>query len=75
MVSFLTAKKFNGSAFVIAITTASLIATYTILDGIAVRRSENAFTFIYWMLLLNGVPMLIYAFFQKLAYEKKTATK
>ena len=75
MVSFLTAKTFNGSAFVIAITTASLIATYTILDGIAVRRSENAFTFIYWMLLLNGVPMLIYAFFSETGLRKKNSYK
>ena len=75
MISFLTAKKFNKSAFIIAITTASLIATYTILDGIAVRRSENAFTFIYWMLLLNGIPMLIYAFFSQTGLRKKNSYK
>jgi len=75
MVSFLTAKKFNRSAFIIAVTTASLIATYTILDGIAVRKSENAFTFIYWMLLLNGIPMLIYAFFSQTGLRKKDSYK
>ena len=75
MISFLTAKKFNKSAFIIAITTAGLIATYTILDGIAVRRSENAFTFIYWMLLLNGIPMLIYAFFSQTGLRKKNSYK
>ena len=75
MISFLTAKKFNRSAFIIAITTASLIATYTILDGIAVRRSENAFTFIYWMLLLNGIPMLVYAFFSRSGFQKKNSYK
>ncbi len=75
MISFLTAKKFNKSAFVIAITTASLIATYTILDGVAVRRSENALTFIYWMLLLNGIPMLIYAFFSETGLQKKSSYK
>ena len=75
MISFLTAKKFNRSAFIIAMTTASLIATYTILDGIAVRRSENAFTFIYWMLLLNGIPMLIYAFFSQSGFQKKNSYK
>ena len=75
MISFLTAKKFNKSAFIIAIMTASLIATYTILDGIAVRRSENAFTFIYWMLLLNGIPMLIYAFFSQTGLRKKSSYK
>ena len=75
MISFLTAKKFNKSAFIIAIMTASLIATYTILDGIAVRRSENAFSFIYWMLLLNGIPMLIYAFFSQTGLRKKSSYK
>ena len=75
IISFLTAKKFNMSAFIIAITTASLIATYTILDGIAVRKSENAFTFIYWMLLLNGIPMLIYAFFSQTGLRKKSSYK
>ena len=75
MISFLTAKKFNKSAFIIAIMTASLIATYTILDGVAVRRSENAFSFIYWMLLLNGIPMLIYAFFSQSGFKKKNSYK
>jgi len=71
MISFLTAKKFNKSAFTIAIITAILIATYTILDGMAVRKSENAFTFIYWMLLLNGIPMLIYALFSETGFQKR----
>ena len=75
MISFLTSKKFNRSAFIIAFMTASLIATYTILDGVAVRRSENAFTFIYWMLLLNGIPMLIYAFFSQTGLRKKNSYK
>ena len=75
MISFLTAKKFNRSAFMIAITTAGLIASYTILDGVAVRKSENAFTFIYWMLLLNGIPMLIYAFCSPTGLRKKIAIK
>jgi drug/metabolite transporter (DMT)-like permease len=73
MISFLTVKKFNKSAFTIAIITAILIATYTILDGMAVRKSENAFTFIYWMLLLNGIPMLIYAFFSETGFRKKNS--
>ena len=75
MISFLTSKKFNRSAFIIAFMTASLIATYTILDGVAVRRSENAFSFIYWMLLLNGIPMLIYAFFSQSGFKKKNSYK
>mgnify|MGYP001571914927 CR=1 FL=1 len=73
MISFLTTRKFNRVAFIIAITTASLIATYTILDGMAVRRSENGFTFIYWMLLLNGIPMLVYALLSKNGLRKKNS--
>ena len=73
MISFLTTRKFNQVAFIIAITTASLIATYTILDGMAVRRSENGFTFIYWMLLLNGIPMLVYALLSKNGLRKKNS--
>ena len=75
MISFLTTKIFNRSAFIIAITTAGLISTYTILDGIAVKKSENAFTFIYWMLLLNGMPMLIYSFFSETGLQKKNSYK
>ena len=75
MISFLTTKKFNRVAFVIAIITASLIATYTILDGIAVRKSENSFTFIYWMLLLNGIPMLVYSLLSKNGMYKKNSYK
>ena len=65
IISFSSAQKFNSKAFFIAITTSILIAGYTILDGIAVNLSANAFTFIFWMLLLNGVPMLIYGIISK----------
>ena len=73
MISFLTSKRFNKSAFIIAITTAILIATYTLLDGIAVRKTENAFTFIFWMLLLNGIPILLYALISKNGLRKKNS--
>ena len=39
----------------------------------AVRKSENAFTFIYWILLLNGIPMLIYAFVSENGFRKKNS--
>ena len=73
MISFLTTKRFNKSAFIIAITTAILIAAYTLLDGIAVRKTENAFTFIFWMLLLNGIPILLYALISKNGLRKKNS--
>ena len=71
MISFMSAKKFNQKGFLLAILTAVLIATYTIIDGIGVRNTENAFTYIFWMLLLNGIPMLIYAFISKNGFQKK----
>ena len=73
MISFLTTKRFNKSAFIIAITTAILIAAYTLLDGFAVRKTENAFTFIFWMLLLNGIPILLYALISKNGLRKKNS--
>ena len=71
MISFISINKFNKKGFLLAISTASLIATYTIIDGIGVRNTENAFTYIFWMLLLNGIPMLIYAFISKNGFQKK----
>ena len=50
-----------------------MIATYTLLDGMAVRKTENAFTFIFWMLLLNGMPILLYALISKNGLRKKNS--
>ena len=71
MISFISTNKFNQKGFLLAILTASLIATYTIIDGSGVRNTENAFTYIFWMLLLNGIPMLIYALISKNGFRKK----
>jgi len=71
MISFISTNKFNQKGFLLAILTASLIATYTIIDGSGVRNTENAFTYIFWMLLLNGIPMLIYAIISKNGFRKK----
>ena len=46
-------------AFTLSILTALMIATYTLVDGIGIRHSDNAYTYLYWMLLLNGTPALI----------------
>jgi len=71
MISLISTNKFNQKGFLLAILTASLIATYTIIDGSGVRNTENAFTYIFWMLLLNGIPMLIYAIISKNGFRKK----
>ena len=65
LISYSDKLKFNYSAFSLGFLTAIMITTYTLVDGIGVRHSENPYTFLYWMLLLNGVPTLVASFFFK----------
>ncbi len=65
LISYSKSHKFNFSAFILAVCTALLIAIYSIIDGIGVRLSENKFSYIFWMLLLNGVPLLLISIFSK----------
>ncbi len=65
LISYSDKLKFNYSAFGLGFLTAIMITTYTLVDGIGVRHSENPYSYIYWMLLLNGIPTLIAAFFFK----------
>ena len=65
LISYSKNYKFNFSAFILALSTAFLITIYTIIDGIGVRLSENKFSYIYWMLLLNGVPLFLISIFSK----------
>ena len=65
LISYSKNYKFNFSAFMLATGTALLITFYTIIDGMGVRLSENKFSFIYWLLLLNGIPLLILSIFSK----------
>ena len=65
LISYSKNYKFNFSAFILALSTAFLITIYTIIDGIGVRLSENKFSFLFWLLLLNGIPLLIISVFSK----------
>ncbi len=58
LISFSAKIKFNYSAFSLGLLTAIMITAYTLIDGIGVRNSDNSLTYIYWMLLLNGIPAL-----------------
>ena len=59
LISYSKKNKINKIAFVIGALTALMITSYTLVDGIGVRHSDNAYTYLYWMLLLNGTPALI----------------
>ena len=65
LISYSNNHKFNFSAFILATSTAFLIAFYTIIDGVGVRLSENKFSFLFWLLLLNGIPLLLISIFSK----------
>jgi len=47
--------------FFFALGTAAIIATYTIVDGLGVRRSGNALSYILWLLFIDGIPLALYA--------------
>ena len=65
LISYSKNLKFNFTAFTLAVCTALLISIYTIIDGMGVRLSENKFSFLYWLLLLNGIPLLLISIFSK----------
>ena len=65
LISYSDRLKFNYLAFGLGFLTALMITAYTLVDGIGVRHSDNPYTFLYWMLLLNGTPALIVSFFFK----------
>lgn len=51
---------FNGRAVSFAIFTALAIAAYTLVDGIGARLGPNAYGYIYWLLLTDGLMMLVF---------------
>jgi len=65
LISYSKKKKFNKPAFTLGVLTALMITSYTLVDGMGVRHSENIYTYLYWMLLLNGTPALIASFIFK----------
>ena len=44
-------------ALIWALITATLIASYTVIDGIGVRASENPLSYIVWLFILEVVPI------------------
>ena len=65
LISYSDRIKFNYTAFGLGFLTAIMITAYTLVDGIGVRNSPNPYTFLYWMLLLNGTPALVVSFLFK----------
>ena len=47
--------------FVLALATAAIIATYTVVDGLGVRRSGAPLGYVLWLVILDGLPLSLYA--------------
>lgn len=70
---FLTARPDNnardsaptGPAIMAALLTGLTIASYTVIDGLAVRRAEDAFTFIVWSGIMAGPLIFLLGFKQR----------
>jgi len=58
LISYSKKNKFNKIGFILGLLTALMITSYTLVDGIGIRHSKNPYTYLYWMLLLNGTPAL-----------------
>ncbi len=50
----------QGRAVGFALANAGVIATYTIIDGIGARLSGNAWSYIVWLFVLDGVPFTVW---------------
>ena len=59
LISYSKNKKFDKIIFILSFLTAIMITSYTLVDGIGIRKSVNPYTYLYWMLLLNGLPALV----------------
>ena len=54
----------RGSAIVpivVALLTGLMLAVFTVVDGLGVRRSGSPWDFIVWLQLFNGIPLMIVA--------------
>jgi drug/metabolite transporter (DMT)-like permease len=66
----------HGRSVMFALFTALTIMTYTVIDGLGVRRSGTPLAYIAWLFAIDGLPLLIAARIwrrgQTLAYLRRT---
>ena len=58
LISIQKKNKFNKIALTLSFLTALMITSYSLVDGLSIRYVQNPYTYLYWMLLLNGTPAL-----------------
>ena len=55
----------NKSAIGFALLTAFFSASYTLVDGVAVRLNQDAFSYVIWLLTLDGLILLGFAYWRE----------
>jgi len=50
------------TALILALANAGVIVLYTLVDGVGVRRSGDAFSYTGWMLVLATIPVILASF-------------
>lgn len=68
IMSLAFSNRFTGAmprmAIVWGLITALLIASYTVVDGIGVRRTDQPLSYIIWLFILEPVPICLWLFFR-----------
>ena len=49
----------------LALTTGLFIASYTVIDGLGIRQNNETYSYIIWLMLLEGVPFTLWAVFRR----------
>jgi len=55
----------HWKSVVLALMTGLLIASYTLVDGLGARRSGAVFSYIIWLMVLEGIPLTIWALLRR----------
>ena len=69
LISYSRDYQFNFTSFILAISTALLITSYTLVDGYGIRLSQNKFSYLFWMLLYNQRPLFLLYHYQSTNHQ------
>ena len=61
-------RRHNFKPFVSALFVSLMIASYTVVDGMGLRRTPDPFSYIAWLFVIDGLPLFLWA----LAFRRKT---
>ena len=53
-----SAAEYRARPILLALTTGALIAIYTVIDGLGIRSAASPWTYIVWLMFLEGIPFM-----------------